>query len=149
MMGQRNSEPMPFDEAAEFNVPFGKYRNMTLQEVHQQDGPEGLRYLLWMQGLENLYDDTAAALESFLGADELAEDVAEARRLDEEQKKNRGGYKGGGKWGGGGGGGGNRPQQRYNNGGNGGNRRPSGGGSRNNGGDYDRPAKPGGKAPWQ
>lgn len=97
----------------EFVVPFGKFSNRSLQEIHQEEGVEGIRYLLWMQSLPDLYDDTREMLDTFLGDEDLADDVEEARRLNDEGGRRRGGSGGGRRSGGGGGGGGRRDRDDY------------------------------------
>jgi len=60
----------------DFIIPFGKYKGKKLGEI------DDLPYLDWMVGLDDLYPDTKAALESYLAQPEIARELD--KLLDKE-----------------------------------------------------------------
>lgn len=68
-----------FDSAKSFGIRFGKHKSRTLNQV-AGDGDEGLQYLSWLSGRDELHDDLRAALDVFLGHPDVASDVANATR---------------------------------------------------------------------
>lgn len=55
---------MTLQEALNFVMPFGKYKEQTMQQVVEDgdDGDDGLKYIDWLYGLNNLYPDTRQAV---------------------------------------------------------------------------------------
>lgn len=70
---------MDFARAARTEVPFGKHKGQTLDDVASID--EGLRYLDWMVGCDWLFGQFKAALETYLADSSIAKEV-EAARLE-------------------------------------------------------------------
>ena len=67
---------MNFKEAESTVLPFGKYRDRTIDSVASTD--EGLRYLDWLIGQDNLYGEFKEALEVYLGDQSIQEEVVKA-----------------------------------------------------------------------
>jgi len=56
--------PPTFKQAAAFVFPFGKHKGKTLDKIASTD--DGLKYLDWARGLDNLFPATRAALKTYL-----------------------------------------------------------------------------------
>ena len=55
---------MTWKESAEFTMPFGKYKGQALDKIAETD--DGLNYLDWLVGEEELYGSTKEAIETYL-----------------------------------------------------------------------------------
>jgi hypothetical protein len=69
------------EQACRFEMPFGKYRGITLERIATTDS-QGPGYLDWVMSLDNLGPDLKEALECFLAIHwvrDLVERAAEQR----------------------------------------------------------------------
>ena len=67
---------MTFREAADFVMPFGKYKGKTIDEVAVTD--EGLRYLDWFAG-EVTKEPVRTAVATYLADPAISEDLSALR----------------------------------------------------------------------
>lgn len=67
---------MPHED---FKMPFGKHKGDALKDIAD------LTYLDYIVGFDDLYDDTKAALEGFMGQDHIQEKLK--AQLDEKERK--------------------------------------------------------------
>ena len=63
---------MRFEDAQEFDMPFGKYKGLSIDQVSMTN--EGVLYLDWLIG-EDLYGTFQDALESFMEDPMVQRDV--------------------------------------------------------------------------
>jgi hypothetical protein len=73
---------MTFKQASAFKFPFGKHKGMTLDSIASTD--DGLRYLDWARGLDNLYPETRQALTAYLDDPSIAKDLDVALKHGKE-----------------------------------------------------------------
>jgi hypothetical protein len=78
----RNLSPAEI-EACEFVMPFGKHKGKTFYDIAVGDE---VSYLVWFSNLDNLYDDTREAIETFM-AIPWVQDMARDSDTTKESKK--------------------------------------------------------------
>ncbi len=67
---------MTFAESQDYRLPFGKHKGERIDDVAATD--EGLKYLDWMNGLDDIRDQQLReALEAYLGDPTIAKDLGE------------------------------------------------------------------------
>jgi hypothetical protein len=76
---------MLFAESQQFKMKFGKYKGETLEDIASTD--EGLLYLDWARGLDDLWATTQDALDSFLNHPSIAAELQIA--IDNKPRRNR------------------------------------------------------------
>ena len=68
-------------EAANFVMPFGEFKGLTLEAIAETD--RGLQYLDWLIGWEKLWDSTKEIIERFLADPTVKADLQESLRGDD------------------------------------------------------------------
>lgn len=64
---------MTFDQASGTVLPFGKYKDQTLDEIATTD--DGLLYLDWLVGKSWLFKDLKEAIDDYLTEGSVARDL--------------------------------------------------------------------------
>ena len=68
---------MELKEAKTVRLPFGKHKGETIDDVACKD--DGLRYLDWMHGLDNIRDERfREALECYFDDPDIAKEIEDA-----------------------------------------------------------------------
>lgn len=73
MVNRKHNDRARFDRAKGFAIKFGRFKGQTLNQAAESD--DGLAYLDWMSGLDDLRPDFRTAIDDFLGYEVVARDL--------------------------------------------------------------------------